>query len=187
ALATGGGNFGPESLRLGEFGTSNSAGGWSSDHQFPRELADVNGDGLADIVGFGIAGVTVALATGGGNFGPAILRLGAFGTSNSAGGWSSDDLYPRALADVNGDGLADIIGFGIAGVTVALATGDGNFGTPTLQSSEFGTSSGAGGWTSHDLFPRELADVSGDGRADIIGFGIAGVSISQSAIDLFLV
>jgi hypothetical protein len=187
ALATGGGNFAPGSLRLGAFGTSNSAGGWSSEDVYPRELADVNGDGLADIVGFGIAGVTVALATGGGNFGPAILRLGAFGTSNSAGGWSSDDLYPRALADVNGDGLADIIGFGIAGVTVALATGDGNFGTPTLQSSEFGTSSGAGGWTSHDLFPRELADVSGDGRADIIGFGIAGVSISQSAIDLFLV
>ncbi|HJW78487.1 MAG TPA: hypothetical protein VJ526_07995, partial [Beijerinckiaceae bacterium] len=60
-------------------------------------------------------------------------------------------------------------------------------GAPTLQSSEFGTSGSAGGWTSHDLFPRELADVSGDGRADIIGFGIAGVSISQSAIDLFLV
>jgi FG-GAP-like repeat len=33
-------------------------------------MADVNGDGLADIVGFGGAGVTVALATGGGNFGP---------------------------------------------------------------------------------------------------------------------
>jgi hypothetical protein len=187
ALATGGGNFGPASLRLGAFGTSNGAGGWSSDDLYPRELADVNGDGLADIVGFGIAGVTVALATGGGNFGPASLRLNQFGTSNSAGGWVNDELYPRELGDVNGDGLADIVGFGIAGVTVALATGGGNFGPASLLSGEFGTSNSAGGYTSNDLYPREVADVSGDHRADLVGFGIAGVFTSQSALDFFIV
>ena len=88
--------FPPAHLALAGFGTSNSAGGWFTDDQFPRELADVNRDGLADIVGLGIAGVTVALATGGGNFGPAILRLGQFGTSNSAGGWISDDRFPAS-------------------------------------------------------------------------------------------
>ena len=31
------------------------------------------------------------------------------------GGWSSF-TYPRQLADVNGDGMADIVGFGNAGV-----------------------------------------------------------------------
>ena len=34
----------------------------------------------------------------------------------NAGGWSSDDTYPREVADVNGDGMADIVGFGDAGV-----------------------------------------------------------------------
>ncbi|MGY0794296.1 hypothetical protein ACW7BJ_33530, partial [Azospirillum argentinense] len=27
------------------------------------------------------------------------------------------------------------------------------------------------GWTNNDMYPRKLADVNGDGRADIIGFG----------------
>jgi hypothetical protein len=38
-----------------------------------------------------------------------------------AGGWQSQDKYPRMLADVNGDGLADIIGFGSSGAHVALS------------------------------------------------------------------
>jgi hypothetical protein len=32
-------------------------------------------------------------------------RLSTFGVG--AGGWSSNDTYPRRLADVNGDGNAD--------------------------------------------------------------------------------
>jgi hypothetical protein len=187
ALATGGGNFGASSLRSSEFGALNSAGGWSSNSLFPRELADVNGDGMADIIGFGNAGVTVALAIGGGNFGPSSLRSTEFGAMNSAGGWSSNDLFPRLMTDVNGDHLADIVGFGNAGVTVAIATGGGNFGPASLLSEQFGRSNGAGGWSSNDLFPRELGDVNGDGRADLVGFGIAGVSISQSALDFFIV
>ena len=38
------------------------------------------------------------------------FELAAF--TPGAGGWSSDDLYKRELADVNGDGMADIVGFG---------------------------------------------------------------------------
>ena len=69
----------------------------------------------------------MALATGDGNFERPTLRSPAFGASAAGGGWSSQDLYPRELADVNGDGMADIVGFGNAGVFVALATGGGNF------------------------------------------------------------
>ena len=39
----------------------------------------MNGDGMADIVGFGNGGRHVALATGGGKFGAADLVLPAFG------------------------------------------------------------------------------------------------------------
>ncbi len=49
------------------------------------------------------------------------LRHPGFGYAPEAGGWSSDDSYPRQLADVNADGRADIVGFGNAGVWVALA------------------------------------------------------------------
>ncbi|WP_197514224.1 FG-GAP repeat domain-containing protein, partial [Methylobacterium platani] len=82
---------------------------------------DVNGDGRADIVGFGEAGVYVALADGSGGFGQAQLKLQNFGAGAEAGGWASDDRYHRALADVNGDRRADIVGFGEAGVYVAFS------------------------------------------------------------------
>lgn len=41
-----------------------------------------------------------------------------------AGGWSSQDLHPRHVADVNGDGFSDIVGFGHAGVLAGLNQGD---------------------------------------------------------------
>jgi hypothetical protein len=82
-------------------------------------LADVNGDHMADIVGFGDGGVFVSLAAGGGAFQPIVSDIPSFGPS--AGGWSSNNLYPRVLGDVNGDGSGDIIGFGSGGVYVSYA------------------------------------------------------------------
>src|SRR5262249_56152266 len=59
------------------------------------------------------------------------LQLAAFGLS--AGGWSSQDAYPRALADVNGGGMADIVGFSSAGIYESLATGARPLSTPTFS------------------------------------------------------
>jgi hypothetical protein len=39
----------------------------------------------------------------------------------TAGGWTSQDTYPRHLADLNGDKFDDIVGFGEAGTYVALS------------------------------------------------------------------
>ncbi len=75
-----------------------SAGGWSSDNTFHRELADVNGDGRADIVGFGNAGMYVSMANADGTFAPSALKLAEFGTQAQAGGWSSQDAFPRHMA-----------------------------------------------------------------------------------------
>src|SRR5207247_3507892 len=74
------------------------SGRLSSRATYPREVADVNGDGMADIVGFASTGVLVSFATGDGHFAPPIFDLPAFGPN--AGGWSSDDTYPRELADI---------------------------------------------------------------------------------------
>ena len=77
------------------------------------------------------------------------FQLSAF--SPNAGGWSSDDTYPRELADVNADGRADIVGFGNAGVWVSLATAGGHFAAPTFELNAFGVN--AGGWSSNDSLP----------------------------------
>ncbi len=136
--------------------------GWRVDRH-PRFLADVTGDGRVDIVGFGSAGVWVALSRGDGTFQAPRMVVPHFR-------WSSLE-HPRLLADVTGDGRADIVGFGQSGVEVALSNGDGTFQTPQLVVPNFG---GDNGWRV-DRHPRFLADLTGDGCADIVGFGSAGV------------
>src|SRR5207245_2843421 len=84
------------------------------------------------------------------------FELAAFGPG--AGGWSSNDTYPRELADVSGDGAADITGFSSPGVYDSLATASGHFAAPTFELAAFGVN--VGGWSSNDTYPRELADVN---------------------------
>jgi GH18 family chitinase len=90
-------------------------------------------------------------------------------------GWSSFDKYPRQLADVNGDGRADIVGFGPGNVFVALGQKDGTFESKTIATSDFSYSRG---WNSFDQNPRQLADVNGDGSADIVAFGDQNVFVA---------
>ena len=107
----------------------------------------------------------VSLATGNGQFASPVVGTQSYTSIN--GGWTSQNLTPRLLADVNGDGMADIIGFGSDIVTVALATGNGHFASSLIAIQNF---SPYEGWVSQNLYPRGLADVNGDGMADLIGF-----------------
>jgi hypothetical protein len=140
----------------------------------------VNGDGRADIVGFGGNGVFVALAdaNGDGHFQDAILAINSFGTSDAGGGWTSQTLFPRELADVNGDHRADIVAFGGNGIYIATGNANGTFNPATLDLQGFGSSDAAGGWSSQDQYPRLLADLTGDQIPDIVAFGASGVYAS---------
>jgi hypothetical protein len=135
---------------------------------------------MADIIGFGSDGVFVSLATGGGNFAAPISALSGFGQTTAGGGWTNQNTFTRQVADINADGRADIVGFGASGTFYALGQADGTFGPVTTDASQFGTTTAAGGWTSQDIYPRLLGDVTGDHRADIIGFGAAGAFVSPS-------
>ena len=146
------------------------AQGWRTD-QHVRELADVNGDGRADVVGFGGAGVQVAFGRADGTFGTPRMSVRDFGTAQ---GWSGA-RHVRTLADVDGDRRDDIVGFGDAGVYVAYSQGDGSFTAPQLKVRDFGWNQG---WRV-DRHPRELADLNGNLTADIVGFGHAGVTVSH--------
>ena len=81
----------------------------------------MNGDHKVDIVGFGQGGVYLALGNGDGSFQSVTADVKTF--APAAGGWSTEDQYPRLLADIDHDGAADIVGFGQSGVYEALSHG----------------------------------------------------------------
>jgi glucose/arabinose dehydrogenase len=178
---------------LDTFGQSPAAGGWISQDRYPRQLADINGDGAADIVGFGEAGVYVALAIpdpaladlrfAAPAFASPVLALANFAAAPEAGGFVSQNNYPRIVADVNGDGKADIVGFATEGVIVSLAAGEGRFDAPFLALNGLGTALATGGWTDQGHYPRQVADVNADGRADIVGFGETAVFVALANPD----
>ncbi len=172
ALSNGDGTFAFTPLpAIEDFGFA--AGGWRVDRH-PRFAADVTGNGCADIVGFGDAGVYVARGNGDGTFQAPQFVLADLGFE--AGGWRVDE-HPRMLADLRALGRADIVAFGNDGVYVALSNGDGTFAfTPQPALNDFGRD--AGGWHV-DRHPRFAVDVTGDRCADIVGFGDAGVLVSR--------
>jgi hypothetical protein len=171
SLNDGDGGFAAPYLAVDNFGYD--AGGWRVG-QHPRMLAELDGDGQADIVGFGNAGVWVSLNLGDGVFESPRFVVDTFGYQ--AGGWQVD-RHPRMMADCDGDGEDDIVGFGNAGVYVALNLGDGTFEEPQFVIATFGYQ--AGGWRVN-RHPRMTGLVNGDDRADIVGFGNAGVYVARS-------
>jgi hypothetical protein len=98
--------------------------GWRIERDI-RLIADINGDGLPDIVGFGPqfgfnsdGGVLYTLNTGNsGSYTPLNKWLDEF---NYFKDWTVND-NPRLMADVNGDGTDDIIGFDDTEVVVEFS------------------------------------------------------------------
>lgn len=141
------------------------------------QLADVNGDRRADVCGRGTAGIACALSTGT-SFGE--MRWTGNNFSNRDH-WSDSPARYLSIrfADVNGDGKADTCGRNVTGVVCQLSRGDGTFGDYRyLNNAELRDDQG---------FAAEkygmtlgLADLSGDGRADLCGRTAAGLRCAVS-------
>ncbi|TEB23856.1 integrin alpha N-terminal domain-containing protein [Coprinellus micaceus] len=186
ARNNGNGTFSPVPGRtVPWFGANEAAGNWSIERHV-RVLANVRGTagerafGAVDVVGFGEEGAWVALNKddGSGTFNPPKLVLeGYFGYAD---GWRVEQ-HPRVLADVDGDGKLDIVGFGSDAVYVSINTGSGSFAAPPIRALNSNFTPAAGWVTKKHL--RALADLTGNGRTDIVGFGEGGVYASMSLGD----
>ncbi|NOT05961.1 MAG: CSLREA domain-containing protein [Anaerolineales bacterium] len=83
---------------------------------FVRTVGDVNNDGRDDLIGFGQDGVYVALSNGA-SFDSVSRWTNDFDLSH---GWTVSQ-FVRTVGDVNNDGKADLVGFGLDGVYVGTA------------------------------------------------------------------
>jgi hypothetical protein len=118
-------------------------------------MADINGDGQADVVRYELVSgyVSAWLSNGAGDF------LAAGQTYIGSGGSPADRWF--TTADINGDGQADVVKYEPASgyVGVWLSKGDGTFATAGQ------TYIGSGGSPADRWFTT--ADINGDGQADI--------------------
>ena len=144
--------------------TFQPAGGWFDPHIQNRVwIADVNGDGLPDILGATDSGLYWQLNTGDG-FKPAQRSDTMFTPAN---GWFDPGIQNRVwVVDVNGDGLPDILGATDGGLYWQLNTGNG-FAAAQRADTTFRP---AFGWFDPGIQNRVwIVDVNGDGLPDILG------------------
>jgi hypothetical protein len=168
--------FGSQVKGSSDFCEDDNAGGsnnWSTSKHL-RYIAEVDNDGHADIVGFGDNGVYVAFGQSDGTFDQQVFK-GIFGYEN---GWELS--HPRILADVDGDGDLDIVGFGRSSVEVSMFDNTTKtFGDTVTVSPDAVHHSGRGWYVARH--PRFMADLNNDNKADIIGLANMGARVSISS------
>ncbi|MCL2723048.1 MAG: FG-GAP-like repeat-containing protein [Polyangiaceae bacterium] len=153
---------------------------WSDDEDWAKpeyyetiQLADVNGDGMADVCGRDARGILCSLSNGNG------FPTGVLGPAwSDAAGWNQDMYYTMIqFADVNGDGMADVCGRDENGVVCYLS--DGN-GFPTeVRGPNW---SNASGWSKVEYGSTiRFVDINGDGKADVCGRAARGMVCSLSS------
>jgi hypothetical protein len=140
-------------------------------------VGDVNGDGFPDIVvssggnpygGVGDNTVTVLLGNGSGGFTPASGSPITIATGGVR-------PYGVAVADIDGDGFADIVttNYGNSTLSILKSNGNGTFQSPVTVILPAGANPGF----------LKLADVNGDGKPDIVesnfGTGTVGVLLND--------
>ncbi|MES2640619.1 MAG: phosphodiester glycosidase family protein [Myxococcota bacterium] len=144
------------------------AAGWDDVSAWSTiRLVDLDGDGRADVCGRGPDGVACARSTGAG-FGAPF----AGPTLTDASGWGDHDNYDTLrTGDVDADGDIDLCARANARVYCWLQDGD-SFAT-RIDGPELSDTSG---WIQARYYSTmRLADVTGDGRADLCARGSSGV------------
>lgn len=157
------------------FGEAIAGPGWSTDAGWDRveywstiRLFDLDGDRRADLCARAADGFRCHLSTGDG-FGEVIAGPV---WSDESGWWDYSNYSTIRVGDLDGDGDHDVCARANAGMRCALFEG-GAFG----ESFDGPALADDAGWNSIRHFSTlRLADVDGDGKADLCGRGAAGVS-----------
>ncbi len=154
-------------VKMNNWGAKNN---WGAQKYYTTiRLADVNGDGKADLCGRDAKGIVCQLSKG----------REAFGTEirgpewPDSVGWDDYDNYSTIMfGDLNGDTKDDVCARADGYITCHLSTGDGFKG----GEHKIETLSNATHWNKPEYFRTlHMGDIDGDGRMDICGRGPNGV------------
>jgi hypothetical protein len=133
-------------------------------------VGDFNRDGKLDVVFAIPGGAVVYLGNGNGTFGA--------GTTFTSGG-TNENVYANVLvADVNNDGISDLVLNTDAGVSALLGIGSGSFGAPVISSVGFVTAMGAAKFNQDNYV--DLAVIGSNGLSILLGNG-AGAFATHSS------
>lgn len=151
-------------------------------------LADLDGDGLADVCARSAEGIRCALNDGAGHFAPAHVWLAPDAAELLGGPWPDSAGRPLLLGDLDHDGRADLCGRSAQGLSCALTNASATgFEQLRLWSfrDEFSDAEGDNGEVC-DSGSLHLADINGDGLADACGRRSGGLVCALSVGSRFL-
>ncbi len=159
-----GSGFDGNAISFGDMGDNQ---GWGEVQYYATiRVADVNGDGKADVCGRGISGWRCWHSQGN-SFGSQID-----GPALSDPNWAKPEYYSTIRTpDINGDGKADLCARDSNGIRCHLSTGTG--WSDEIRGPNW---SDAGGWNNAEYYhPLQFGDLNGDGKDDICSRGYKGV------------
>jgi hypothetical protein len=130
--------------------------------QAPLAVADLNGDGIPDILAAAGDGLTVLMGRPGLSFGtPRHYSQAVVGD-----GVGLSARYQSQILDVNGDGIPDVVNAGPNGIYISYGHADGTFGSaPAYEATEV-------------IGYATVADFNGDGIPDVVATGDANIKVS---------
>jgi FG-GAP-like repeat len=157
-----------------------SSGGWTEPQYYSTiQTADLNGDGKAELLARGEAGLQVYTfdpAAGQWQLTPQDPGIVLTDVSDSAG-WAQPQYYSTLqTADLDGDGQAELLGRGTGGLVVwkwnkATQTFT-QLGPPLAAMAD------SGGWTDPQYYSTiQTADVNGDGTDEVIARFSDGIHV----------
>ena len=157
------GSFNTTPIAQKRFGDYNNEFDGFGTFLMPLAVADINGDGVPDVLGASGDGLAVLMGGPGLSF-SAPLHYAR--TNPTTGGLGAGGYYSSQMYDVNGDGIPDAVDAGPNGIYIAYGHRDGTYGSAFAPEV-----------TEYIGYPT-VADFNGDGIPDIAATGDTAIKLS---------
>jgi hypothetical protein len=151
-------------------GPFNGAGWDDAQYYATIHSADIDGDGVDELLGRGAAGMVAYRFDGIDSWYP-VAENGPF----NGGGWGLEKYYATIHSgDIDGDGLVDeLLGRGVDGMEAYRYNDDTNTWDPVAENGPF---SNADGWDEAQYYHTiHSGDIDGDGVDELLGRGVDGM------------